>query len=428
MCVTDKYIIVAVIGELDTDLTRLYVFNKNTNVLSTDFVINPIKDRSFVHANSLTYNSKLNQVIICSLEKTLWVLDASTLNTVTTITLPFNCSAIAYDSKNDRYIMKGAFDIHVCDNSFSEIYNFSIPSVTFTSQGIEYNNDMIFVPFYDSVGSTNVGVNNMIFVYTLDGKLVKTFLFGSIGEIEDLAYMDGRFLANFNKSGTIMVYTVNLLPQTTFTESDALKSNELFLNYSLVPSGSDLNSYVLPGVYKINGTGIGATLLNCPTTFNAKLKVEYIQNTNYLLQTVISRDNLIYTRTFDGSIWSSWDCISNNDTGWLILPLASGITTNTLVRSVPMYRRIGKHVFVSGSVNATTDASIRVITGTLPTGFRPISATPYKINPSSGQKLNRTFIDPNTGNVNIEYCWDLTTGSKVITNTWHDITIDFWID
>lgn len=58
------------------------------------------------------------------------------------------------------------------------------------------------------------------------------------------------------------------------------------------------------------------------------------------------------------------------DTGWIKATLNSGFTHNGLATSGDfMYRRIGKTVFVKGSVKGFTTANVGFVT--LPVGFRP---------------------------------------------------------
>lgn len=56
---------------------------------------------------------------------------------------------------------------------------------------------------------------------------------------------------------------------------------------------------------------MGGAIINSPTSFNFKLKVECIQNPLWILQTVIDRDNNVYTRIKDDSNnWSDWNLTS----------------------------------------------------------------------------------------------------------------------
>lgn len=76
-----------------------------------------------------------------------------------------------------------------------------------------------------------------------------------------------------------------------------------------IPSGADLNDYSVPGIYTSDNGNITNSLTNTPSgigyAFN--LKVEYLNGTNNLLQTITS-GNLdhantgIYVRVFDQSM------------------------------------------------------------------------------------------------------------------------------
>lgn len=78
----------------------------------------------------------------------------------------------------------------------------------------------------------------------------------------------------------------------------------------LIPTGSDLNDYLTPGVYNSNNQTKTATLLNCPIT-NAgfKLIVErHTQSLNSIRQTLLKNnvDGKIYVRNKIGNDFGKW--------------------------------------------------------------------------------------------------------------------------
>lgn len=89
-----------------------------------------------------------------------------------------------------------------------------------------------------------------------------------------------------------------------------------------IPSGADLNDYNVPGIYTSNNGTITNSLTNTPSgiSYAFNLKVEYLNGTNNLLQTITS-GNLdhtstgIYVRVFDQSmlVWSKWQTVINGE-------------------------------------------------------------------------------------------------------------------
>lgn len=107
----------------------------------------------------------------------------------------------------------------------------------------------------------------------------------------------------------------------------AIASKSPFLHLSpnaieKLTNGADLNDFNVPGVYMSEAGAITLSLLNKPSgigyAFN--LKVEYLNGTNNLLQTIVS-GNLdhtntgIYVRVFDQSqqVWSKWQTVINGE-------------------------------------------------------------------------------------------------------------------
>lgn len=65
-----------------------------------------------------------------------------------------------------------------------------------------------------------------------------------------------------------------------------------------------------------------------------------------------------------------------NGTGWLDLPLASGITQySTATQYKCQYRKIGNQVFVRGCIKGVTANNTTI--ATLPTGYRPTTTARY---------------------------------------------------
>lgn len=98
-----------------------------------------------------------------------------------------------------------------------------------------------------------------------------------------------------------------------------------------LPSGADFNDYTLSGTYRIFGSGISATMINCPLDGNGKLIVEYLQEGTTIHQTAISRTNRKWFRTKYSGTWSAWKEVSKN-----IISSGSTVIT-TVTQNVPVY-------------------------------------------------------------------------------------------
>lgn len=92
-----------------------------------------------------------------------------------------------------------------------------------------------------------------------------------------------------------------------------------------------------------------------------------------------------------------------SDTGWIILSLLNGVTA--FAPYTPQYRKVGKNVFIRGSVSNITNANTTI--AILPLGFRP-SNNHFYTNFKVGNGINAFYIDPVGnlilgGNINASY-------------------------
>lgn len=114
-----------------------------------------------------------------------------------------------------------------------------------------------------------------------------------------------------------------------------------------------------------------------------------------------------------------------SDSGWITLPLASGITAYNEANT-PQYRKIGKLVIVRGTVKGVTARN--TVLGTLPTGFRPSKANPYVQNTSlgTGNFATQTRVTvTTTGDVKLEAISDNATFGA---DKWFPIATMFLVD
>lgn len=114
-----------------------------------------------------------------------------------------------------------------------------------------------------------------------------------------------------------------------------------------------------------------------------------------------------------------------SDSGWITLPLASGITAYNEANT-PQYRKIGKLVIIRGTVKGVTARN--TVIGTLPAGFRPSKANPYVQNTSlgTGNFATQTRLTvTTTGDVKLEAISD---NAVFGADKWFPIATMFLVD
>ena len=123
---------------------------------------------------------------------------------------------------------------------------------------------------------------------------------------------------------------------------------------------------------------------------------------------------------------SSISQVGSNPT-WTTLTVESGITTpSTDGDGVLRCMRIGKHVFMRGSILAAIASGTNKLISTLPTEFRP-SGVIHWYPGCGGQNLSRAFVHTD-GSITIEWNLKLSNGSAFTSQTWFDFNFDYWID
>ena len=153
------------------------------------------RETNLGHGNDMTwYNGKLYLV---SMEETgrIYIIDPDTLTTESYVDFqmdaesPLTNSGIAYDSKNDRFIIKTNNGFAFADTSlnFQSFVSREYLSVA-TGQGIETDGYYIYV--MESLSGASGG---RIDVYNFDGSWVDTVIITRSGEPETLCYENGAW-------------------------------------------------------------------------------------------------------------------------------------------------------------------------------------------------------------------------------------------
>lgn len=192
-----------------------------------------------------------------------------------------------------------------------------------------------------------------------------------------------------------------------------------------VAEGADLNDFGVCTAY-IPSKVISATILNKPTTSDATAFIRVFKggNTGMTMQyfPCDKYDPSYYQRSYYNDTWGAWKKINVVDSGWLTLPLASGITAYSDAQ-MPQYRKIGDVVYIRGAVKGIT--TNEKVVATLPEGYRPTRAKSYVQNmTASGTIANFTRMQVQADG-DIEMQWNTYENNA---NYWYCLDTEFLVN
>ena len=110
------------------------------------------------------------------------------------------------------------------------------------------------------------------------------------------------------------------------------------------------------------------------------------------------------------------------DSGWITLPLASGITPNS-DSVIPQYRKIGEAVYLRGGVKGITGDDTTI--GTLPADYRPTRTFHFVQNKTASgdvPMIARWKVET-SGAITMSFCEDQPTASH-----WFAIDTSFLVN
>lgn len=110
---------------------------------------------------------------------------------------------------------------------------------------------------------------------------------------------------------------------------------------------------------------------------------------------------------------------------WVPLTPTNGTTPGN-VGGALRYRKIGNHVYITGTVNLAASSDGSVLIFTMPEGLRPIASV-YKIAAVGSQRIGRLYMTA-AGNFNLEWIVTIKDGSTYTKEGWIDCTFDYWTD
>lgn len=189
-CTDGKYAYVLVenseIAKTDASRRRQCILRKID--LQTWEVVAESKALPLDHGNDITYNSKLNQLVVthCYDSPThLSFINPDTLEIESTKEYYHSVYGIAYDAAHDRYVMgiRGSYEFAIFDGDFNLLQYFHGVDTHYTKQGIECDEDYIYF-----VTSSE----NAIVCYDWDGNFKGVYdIEGTDEEVEHL-FTDGK--------------------------------------------------------------------------------------------------------------------------------------------------------------------------------------------------------------------------------------------
>lgn len=155
--------------------------------------------------------------------------------------------------------------------------------------------------------------------------------------------------------------------------------SDFYLGTSTVlPSRTDLNSIVDPGIYILSHLD---TYINCPYSSENDCRMEVKDSQlGTLYQTIYSPDGIYYRYVYvEDNVFPPWQLLKGiEDTGWNYVTLTSAVVPYTSNETyTPKYRKIGNLVQIIGTLSPASNTndlgSSTGATGfTIPAGYRPV--------------------------------------------------------
>lgn len=202
----------------------------------------------------------------------------------------------------------------------------------------------------------------------------------------------------------------------------ALQATVAAMNVIALTENTDLHE--LPdGDYLIPNATVSATILNKPTTSTHTARVKVLtmgdsgQKTIYYIP-CLKTNNCYYVQAYYSGGWGDWITTELTDSGWLDLPLSTGITAYSDAQK-PRYRRIGDEVILSGVYKGAVGENVTI--ATLPSGYRPTHKVIVAC-ASVGQMFSKISIETNG-----EIILNRTTVEPITAVNWHSIACSFTV-
>ncbi len=155
------------------------------------------------HGNDLCYNAKKNVLILDNMKGSILTLvDPDTLE-VKEVIYPEEFYdtiwCLSYNSNYDAYTF-GSDCMIISDGEFKIKNKIPIRApFDYTCQGMDCDDSFIYLPL--SCSSVSKVKDNIVLIYSWDGKLTRIVHIDTVDESESMINVDGRFFVGFNKNG-----------------------------------------------------------------------------------------------------------------------------------------------------------------------------------------------------------------------------------
>lgn len=230
--------------------------------------------------------------------------------------------------------------------------------------------------------------------------------------------------------GTIYEDVEALKEQMTQAQNDILALQGEVSAPTALTENTNLNDLGV-GTYYIPTVAVSATISNKPvsTTSNAAIIVlngaadGELQQWYFINTKNTTHNNKIYHRYYYDNAWSEWQTgyLKDDDSGWLDLPLASGVTEHNASNFPCRYRKIGNRVWIEGCVKGFSE--VEKVVATIPAGFRP-SKPFYMQNATNGGNVDTFNVQATSGQIQRVS----TTLSNVAADNYHFINMSYLVD
>ena len=203
-----------------TDGTYMYLVLENqTNEMDIVFkvdmstweVVAQSEPLALDHANGMTYNPKLDRLIVAhnsNYPKDISFLDPDTLTITDRKTIGLSIYGIAYHEERDLYVVgiSNKRDFAILDSDFKELGYFDGHEVGLTNQSLGCDDNYIFI------GNTGVTANpgvELVKIYDWSGEYKGIFRIDSVSEHEAIICNDGIYYVTFFTGNGGRVYQID---------------------------------------------------------------------------------------------------------------------------------------------------------------------------------------------------------------------------
>lgn len=218
-------------------LGKFVRYNVNTK---TETIFNTFTSGSEVygHANGMTYNPNTDRIYIAPMLSTgeVYVIDPSDMTLDTTLyayqadrTTPLTVWNICYDRVSHSFICFHSGTIYFYDDNFAlkKTTSYTVDDWQLTRQDLETDGEFIYASSAYVTVSGVAGVDNAVYVFTMDGELVGTSVFDNqTDELEDVCYdwRTGLFYSCYARKSGGTGAKIDLLNMKAFYSKSEIES------------------------------------------------------------------------------------------------------------------------------------------------------------------------------------------------------------